>query len=419
MQGTQRFLIFGSQKKISKFLKINNPDKVLEVLYEILTAVHSTQNLNDLYRAIHKSLGKILNVDNFFIARHNKQKDSISFPYHIDKTDSKDSKPTSEIFNFSKAGSLTGKVIETSKSLILFSKDLTEIKKENILFNKAPIGSACKVWLGAPLIVKKKTIGAVVVQSYSSEKKYKKSDLDILDMVSQHIAFAIEKKETDDIVKKQRKTFEKILDLAPIGLALIENRVFRRINDEFVDMFGYESQDDLNSRSTDMIYPTKKDFYIAGEIIDSQFKMKSKVNFEYNLIKKDKTLFPALITFNWAQTNTPSSWTVVSVTDITKIKNAQDEKLKHEKLQGVLEMSGAICHELNQPLHAILGYCEFLMAEDDIDAEETMEILTIVVEQINRIEKITKKLLNITHYKTLKYTGKNRIFDIWNADHSE
>ncbi|MCP3900440.1 MAG: GAF domain-containing protein, partial [Desulfobacteraceae bacterium] len=321
--------------------------------------------------------------------------------------------------NFSKTGSLTGKVIETSKPLILFSKDLTEIKKENILFNKAPVGSACKVWLGAPLIVKKKTIGAVVVQSYSSEKKYKKSDLDILDMVSQHIAFAIEKKETDDIVKEQRQIFTKILDLAPIGLALIENRVFRRVNEEFVEMFGYENQEDFNSRSTDMIYPSKKEFYKAGEIIASEFKVNPKASFEYNLMKKDKSIFPAFITFNWAQTNTPSSWTVVSVTDITKIKNAQDEKLKHEKLQGVLEMSGAICHELNQPLHAILGYCELLMAGDDIDAKEAMEILTTVVEQINRIEKITKKLLKITHYKTLKYAGKNRIFDIWNADHNK
>ena len=82
-----------------KFLKIKNADKVLEVLFEILTAVHTTQNLNELYKAIHKALSKVLNVDNFFIASHNRKKDSISFPYFVDRMDT-DLAP--EIFNFSK-----------------------------------------------------------------------------------------------------------------------------------------------------------------------------------------------------------------------------------------------------------------------------------------------------------------------------
>ena len=67
MLEVQRFLIFGSQIKIHKFLKIKNADRVLEVLFEISTAVHTTQNLAELYRVIHKSLAKILNADNFFI----------------------------------------------------------------------------------------------------------------------------------------------------------------------------------------------------------------------------------------------------------------------------------------------------------------------------------------------------------------
>ena len=107
---------------------------------------------------------------------------------------------------------------------------------------------------------------------------------------------------------------------------------------------------------------------------------------------------------------------VISVTDITKQKNAQEETIKHEKLQGILEMGGAICHELNQPLHAILGYCELLMTGDGIDPKETKEILNTIADQIIRIKQITKKLLSITHYKTLKYAGKNKIFDIWNSD---
>ncbi len=263
--------------------------------------------------------------------------------------------------------------------------------------------------------MKKKVIGAVVVQSYSSEDKYKKSDLDILRMVAQQIAFALEKKESNDKIIEQKQVFERIFEVSPVGIALVENRVFKQVNDEFVKIFGHMTKEDFHNRSTDMIYASEKDFLKAGEIISSQLAEKTKSSFEYELVKKDKTLFPAKI-INYSTHKEPLSWTVTSILDITEVKNAYNEKMKNEKLKGVLEMAGAICHELNQPLHAILGYSELLLMDKDIDKKELNEILKTIVDQIARIKKITKKLLSITQYKTLTYAGKNKIFDIWNQD---
>jgi len=46
----------------------------------------------------------------------------------------------------------------------------------------------------------------------------------------------------------------------------------------------------------------------------------------------------------------------------------QNEMAEKEKFQGVLEMAGAVCHEINQPLMVISGYSELLqldMSEND------------------------------------------------------
>ena len=91
-------------------------NKTLEVLFEISEAVTFTRNLDELYRVIHQSLGKILNVDNFYIALYHEERDSITFPYHVDE---KDDDPE-EIFDFSKTTSLTGQVIKTREPLIFF-----------------------------------------------------------------------------------------------------------------------------------------------------------------------------------------------------------------------------------------------------------------------------------------------------------
>ena len=44
------------------------------------------------------------------------------------------------------------------------------------------------------------------------------------------------------------------------------------------------------------------------------------------------------------------------IRDISHRKQAEIERLQKEKLQGVLEMAGAACHELNQPLQVVSGY---------------------------------------------------------------
>lgn len=81
-----------------------------------------------------------------------------------------------------------------------------------------------------------------------------------------------------------------------------------------------------------------------------------------------------------------------------------------EKLQGVLEMAGAICHELNQPLMALSGYSELLLMDMPEDGFQHKSIKKIKA-QVDRVGDITKKLMCITRYKTKNYLNKN-IIDI-------
>nr|NJM02378.1 hypothetical protein [Desulfobacula sp.] len=85
--------------------------------------------------------------------------------------------------------------------------------------------------------------------------------------------------------------------------------------------------------------------------------------------------------------------------------------MRREKLQGVLEMAGAICHEINQPLQTILGYSTLFEDNESISPGDLLEIK----KQAIRIGDITRRLSNITRYKTLEYPGDTRIIDIWGS----
>lgn len=97
-----------------------------------------------------------------------------------------------------------------------------------------------------------------------------------------------------------------------------------------------------------------------------------------------------------------------------KQKAAEDALREREKIQSILEMAGAICHELNQPLQVITGYADLLLMNISKNNSEHRKIKAIQ-EQIDRIGMITKKLMNITSYRTKDYIKGKKIFDIDNA----
>lgn len=101
--------------------------------------------------------------------------------------------------------------------------------------------------------------------------------------------------------------------------------------------------------------------------------------------------------------------------DSALTQRALGEKLlEKEKLNAILELAGGVCHELNQPLQVVSGYSQLLLSELP-ENDSRQEMVKTMVNQIDRIAEITRKLMNITRYKTRKYLGKSKIIDIHGA----
>ncbi len=377
--------------------------KILEVLFEISEAVTHTLNLDELYKVIHRSLGKIFNVDNFFIALHHEKRDSITFPYHVDENDEN----PGEIFNFSKTASLTGRVIQSRKPLIFFEKDIIEFARQQ---NQDVIGTISKIWLGAPLIIKNRVIGAIAIHNFICATAYGPRDLDLLNTISQHIGLAIERKESEKNFLTQQQLLETILESSPVGICLLENQVFKWVNAKMVRLFGYDSKAAFAGQRIQMIYASKQAYKNAVAIIQKELILRARADFDVELKRQDGTLFKAHIILTRFNQENPLKSAIATIADISLRDVAQQEKLEKEKLQGVLEMAGAICHEINQPLQAILGYSN-LFDTESITAKELEQIKF----QATRIGDITKRLSKITRYKTIPYPGDTKIVDIWGS----
>ena len=86
-----------------------------------------------------------------------------------------------------------------------------------------------------------------------------------------------------------------------------------------------------------------------------------------------------------------------------------------EKLQGVLEMAGAVCHEINQPLQSVNGYAELLMMNIS-ENDPNYRMINNIKDGVMRIGALTHKIMGVSRYKTKGYSGsKEAIVDIENA----
>ena len=218
-------------------------------------------------------------------------------------------------------------------------------------------------------------------------------------------------KERDENLTNQQKILEKILESSPVGICLVENRVFKWVNNEMLKMFGYEKKEDFENADAHMIYNSYEDYETAGQIIFQDLKEMGKSDFDFDLKRKDGTIFKAHIIITSPGIENSIKSTIVIITDISQREVVQKAKLEKEKLQGVLEMAGAVCHEINQPLQTIMGYSTLYQDNDIISSREMNHIKT----QAKRIGEITKRLSNITHYKTINYPGDTKIVDIWGS----
>lgn len=91
----------------------------------------------------------------------------------------------------------------------------------------------------------------------------------------------------------------------------------------------------------------------------------------------------------------------------------QNKIREWDRFQGVVEMAGAVCHELNQPLQYVLG-CSELLQKDMQACKLDYRTIDSIIQGIKRIGDLTQKIMNITSYQSKPYL-KSKIIDIEQA----
>jgi PAS domain S-box-containing protein len=176
-----------------------------QVIYEISQSVAMTENLNELMNSIHESLRKMLYAENCYVALYDKNTGLFSFPYFVDQFDT-----TPEPVELDR--SCTAYVLRIGKPLLITPELFKQLEKQNEV---KLIGSPSPSWVGVPLKTPDGTIGVLVLQHYTEENVYSEHDLQFLDSVGSQIAVAIERRQAEGELRKERLLLRTVIDNIP------------------------------------------------------------------------------------------------------------------------------------------------------------------------------------------------------------
>ena len=101
---------------------------------------------------------------------------------------------------------------------------------------------------------------------------------------------------------------------------------------------------------------------------------------------------------------------IAATRDITDRVRAQKEQLSREKLEGVLEIAGATCHEINQPLQYM-----YLVLNEALKENPDSKSFQEIRKQCDRIKEITQKMEGITVCESTDYVGGQKMVDIFQS----
>ncbi len=175
------------------------------------------------------------------------------------------------------------------------------------------------------------------------------------------------------------------------------------VNKRFCEILGYEQQELLHSRSSALV--SLEDGYNAEHLLKQLIADGKAYETEQRCIRKDKRVIwlHNNATLIHDRTGAPKSILHIAV-DISSQKLAEEQKD---------EFIGIASHELKTPVTSIKGYAEILEGLLQKNAgEQAQKIASKLNEQIDRLIKLIKELLDTTRVTAGKLVLHKSVFNL-------
>ena len=217
-----------------------------------------------------------------------------------------------------------------------------------------------------------------------------------------------ERKNSEKKLAESEKLYRMLFELSPTGLLLEDmNGIIIDVNPAFCNSIGYKKEELVGQSVDILVHPDALD-QVAENI--NLLKKGEILKHHEKSLRKDGSI--CYMDLHESKISLPDGkeGILCIANDVTEKVKAEDNRIQRERMEGVLELAGAVCHELNQPMTVVSVNSEIITAQ--MDKKQLTDKLDAIKREIRKMGKITRKLMHITRYETREYLNGRKILDI-------
>jgi two-component system cell cycle sensor histidine kinase/response regulator CckA len=360
-------------------------------LYRVAEKTGAANDLQQFFAAVHSIVDELMYARNFAIALHDPATDTVSFPYFVDECD------VAPVPRRSGRG-LTEHVLRTGEPLLATPDVLQQMEDRGEVQRN---GTRSLDWMGVPLKTGERTFGALVVQTYSKNIRYREQDKEILTFVSRQLASAIEHTRNEQALRRSEARYRSLVQSSAYGIyrSSLEGK-FLDINPALIAMLGYESVQEV------LRLDPRRDVFMNGEehaALIEQFERTGRIDgVEVKWKRKNGSAITVRVSGRAVSSeDEPAEVMEAIAEDITERRALEDQFRQAQKMEAVGRLAGGVAHDFNNLLMVISGYAEVIL--EGLDPAHPLHNKARAIQQASdRATTLSRQLLAFSRKQLLE-----------------